>query len=125
MAAKKLKQHSVDAVEKRRAIRQDLQLLISYVHANKKFSKFSYDLSPTGMFIESITPLEIGTPIALIFELPHNRIVFEIQATVTRVNEDKDSGPIGMGVKFQLINSEVAEKLKTATEFFAEFLKRM
>lgn len=124
MAAKKIKQHNIDAVEKRRAIRQDLQLLISYVHGNAKFSKFSYDLSPTGMFIESITPLAAGTSISLIFELPHNRIVFEIQATVTRINEDKSSGPVGMGVKFHLTNPDVAEKLKTATEYFAEFSKR-
>lgn len=110
--------------EKRSSNRQDLQLLISYIFNDKTYSKFSYNLSPGGMFIESITPLQVGTKIILLFELPHNKLNFSIDAEVTWINQGVSSEPFGMGVKFVTSDLTALKHIETATEYYKKFLKK-
>ena len=112
--------------EKRNSNRQDLQLLISYTHEEKTFSKFSFNLSPGGMFIASITPLQPGSKITLFFELPHNKLSFSIEAEVTWTNyHDTNVEPIGMGVKFLIGDQTVLESLQLAIHYYRSFLKKV
>ena len=121
MTAKKMQPNFVD---KRKSERQDLQLLISYYNNNQTFSKFSYNLSSGGMFIESITPPSVGSSITINFELPHNKISFDIKGEVTWINTSDGpelTYPAGFGVKFFINDIEIKRNLELALQFFKKY----
>lgn len=126
MSAKKMPPRENNS-DKRTSNRQELQLLISYNLDGKTHAKFSFDLSSGGMFIESITPPECGTKITVLFELPHNKLNFKIDAIVTRIkkaDESVDGSPTGMGVKFIIDDISLKKKLELATNYFKDFQKK-
>ena len=92
--------------EKRRAWRSEMLLEVRYegagVHANTRIS----DISARGVFIDSMTPLPVGSSIKLSFKLPSGNTI-EAEGTVTQ------SQPrIGMGVEFTSIDPEDVKRIR-------------
>jgi len=86
--------------ERRKAWRTGLVLDVWYEGENGRGETRIADLSVQGAYIETITPLPIGSTFKLVFVLPDSMVI-ETQSTVVRHEPQH-----GMGVKFISLSQE-------------------
>lgn len=72
------------------------------------------DLSSSGAFIETESPISVGTELALIVELEGRRL--PLRAQVARVQEPSWAGPGGIGVAFFDLCDDVRKQLEEHVE---------
>ncbi len=93
-----------------RSTRYDLKFQIVYDDGNAFMSGAVVDISDTGVFIETVMPLEPGTEVRLTPLLPEEAGLFEIVGVVVRKQEyDLDNffnRTPGMGLRFKDISEE-------------------
>ena len=70
-----------------------------------KFCYSSKDISQTGMFLETMTPLGIDDVLNLEFNMPGVEKSITVSAKVVRITKNGDSGD-GMGVEFIELNDD-------------------
>lgn len=103
-----------------RSPRYSLKLQIVYDDGNAFMSGPVVDMSATGVFIETVMPLEPGTEVRLTPLLPEEAGLFEILGVVVRKNEyDLDNHfdrTPGMGVRFQGISDDARLQLTKLLE---------
>ena len=80
--------------ERRRAWRTGLVLDVWYEGESVRGETRISDLSITGAYIETITPLPVGTTFKLIFALPDSQVI-ETEGTVAHSQRGT-----GMGIRF-------------------------
>jgi hypothetical protein len=103
-------------VPQERSPRYSLKLQIVYDDGSAFMSGAVVDISETGVFLETVMPLEPGSEVRLTPLLPEDAGLFEIRGTVVRKNEyDLDNHfdrTPGMGINFQDITPDARAMLK-------------
>jgi uncharacterized protein (TIGR02266 family) len=104
--------------EERRARRLHHDLPVAYRTAGGFLSDWATNISQGGMFINSRDPLQVGTTVRLIFQLPGATFPCDLVGRVTRVVrwEDDVSDPPGMGIEFIDIDRERRERIEAFVE---------
>jgi Tfp pilus assembly protein PilZ len=99
-----------------RSPRYSLKLQIVYDDGNAFMSGAVVDISETGVFIETVMPLEPGTEVRLTPLLPEEAGLFEIIGVVVRKNDyDLDNHfdrTPGMGIRFKDVGGEAKAQLE-------------
>lgn len=100
-----------------RSPRYSLKLQIVYDDGNAFMSGAVVDISETGVFIETVMPLEPGTEVRLTPLVPEDAGLFEIRGVVVRKNEyDLDNHfdrTPGMGIHFKEIGADARAQLQS------------
>jgi PilZ domain len=103
-----------------RSPRYQLKLQIVYDDGNAFMSGPVVDMSETGVFIETVMPLEPGTEVRLTPLLPEEAGLFEILGVVVRKNEyDLDNHfdrTPGMGIRFKEISQDAKTRMLSLFE---------
>src|SRR6476619_4267223 len=86
----------------RRADRLQHELLVAYRTVDGFITDWAVNISRGGIFINTRTPLTVGTAVRLIISLPDTSFPFDLRGRVMRVNEfDNPSNQVpGMGIEF-------------------------
>lgn len=92
-------------VTERKSPRYTARLRVQYgLDSQTLLADYSVNLSTGGLFIETVSPLPVGTPLVIEFILPANGAVIECQGKVAWVNHPEmlknPSFPSGMGLQF-------------------------
>lgn len=83
---------------------------VEYATEDRVYQEFIQDISPSGLFIETRSPLAAGQEITLILSLPNHERPIKIIGEVVRVTQE------GIGVKFKLSSPIVEEMIETLVE---------
>jgi uncharacterized protein (TIGR02266 family) len=87
---------------KRRAERLENDLPVAYRTVDGFITDWAVNISRGGLFINSRSPLPVGTVVRLIISLPDTAFPFSLSGRVVRVVAPNNPGnePPGMGVEF-------------------------
>lgn len=107
---------------KRRADRLHHELLVAYRTVDGFITDWAVNISKGGIFINTRSPLPVGTTVRLIVSLPDAAFPFDLTGRVARVCEfDNPSNEApGMGIEFV----DVDEDKKNRIERFVDKLKK-
>ena len=86
--------------DRRRFERAPVTLRIDYGTVDEMFSEFTRDINEGGLFIETDKPLELGTEVAMQFQLPGSRDPLQTVGRVVHVTPAALGHPGGMGIEF-------------------------
>lgn len=86
----------------RDAARVEVALPVEFSNAGRVEVDLASNLSARGAFVRTATPLDVGDPLLLTFDVPGSRFPLQVAARVRWVTPfgDADSGRPGMGVEF-------------------------
>jgi type IV pilus assembly protein PilZ len=106
----------------RRADRLSHELLVAYRTVDGFITDWAVNISKGGLFINTRTPLAVGTTIRLIISLPDAAFPFDLNGKVMRVNEfDNPSNQVpGMAIEFL----DVDEEKRARIDRFVERLRK-
>jgi type IV pilus assembly protein PilZ len=93
-------------IENRTGRRIPIQLLVDYKANGHYLFDFCRDLGTGGVFIETKTPLDQGSPIELTFTIPDSKETLNAKGTVIWVQRPVDNATAGMGVQFSGFTGE-------------------
>jgi type IV pilus assembly protein PilZ len=107
--------------DKRKADRLQHELLVAYRTVDGFITDWAVNISKGGLFINSRSPLPVGTTVRLIVSLPDTAFPFDLTGRVKRVVEpDNPAGDVaGMAVEFV----DVDEDKKARIARFVEKLR--
>jgi uncharacterized protein (TIGR02266 family) len=90
------------AENKRRAARLHHEIPVAYRSVGSFLSDWATNISRGGLFINTRTPLPVGTSVRILVQLPGAPFPFELDGRVARVTEfDNRANMVpGMGVEF-------------------------
>ena len=88
--------------ERRRSNRVELIVRVDYKTVDELFSEFARNINEGGLFVETDAPPEVGSSVALQFQIPGNHDPIQVMGRVVRLNE-VDDGPC-MGIEFENLN---------------------
>jgi uncharacterized protein (TIGR02266 family) len=102
----------------RRADRLQHELLVAYRTVDGFISDWAVNISRGGIFINTRTPLSVGTTVRLIISLPDTQFPFELMGRVARVNEfDNPANQVpGMGIEFLNVDDEKRARIERFVE---------
>jgi hypothetical protein len=92
--------------ERRKAWRAGLLLDVWYAGASARGEARIADLSIRGAYIETVTPMPVGSTFNVIFALPDGSVI-ETQATVAHSHAGN-----GMGVRFDSLSTEQTNTIR-------------
>lgn len=106
----------------RQADRLQHELLVAYRTVDGFITDWAVNISKGGIFINTRSPLAVGTTVRLIISLPDTAFPFDLTGRVARINEfDNPSNQVpGMGIEF----IDVDEEKRTRIERFVERLRK-
>lgn len=90
----------LDSSDRRRSARSPLTVRVDYGTVDELFSEFTRDINEGGLFIETDKPLELGTEVAMQFQLPGSRDPLQTVGRVVHVTPAALGHPGGMGIEF-------------------------
>jgi type IV pilus assembly protein PilZ len=96
-------------VERRRSSRVDLVVRVDYKTVDELFSEFARNINEGGLYVETDTPPELGSPVALQFQVPGSDEPIQVMGRVVRVSEGTASEPPGMGIEFEDLGAQSRE----------------
>jgi uncharacterized protein (TIGR02266 family) len=104
----------------RQANRLHHEILVAYRTMDGFITDWAVNISKGGLFVNTRSPLAVGSEIRLIVSLPSSAFPFDLQGKVTWVNEFDNAANLvpGMGIEFIGIDDE--QKLK-----IAEFVEKL
>ena len=106
--------------EARRDSRLQHEILVAYRTVDGFMTDWAVNISRGGLFVNTRSPLEIGSEIKLIISLPDGNFPFDLIGRVTWVNAPSDGrhpGPApGMGIEFLDVDAEKRSRLETFVE---------
>lgn len=99
----------------RDAQRIPASLRVEYRNAGRVEVELAADISVSGAFVRTSSPLDVGDPILLTFDLPDQRFPLQIAARVKWVTPfgDARSARPGMGVQFSAISERKRSQLES------------
>ncbi|HCF62638.1 MAG TPA: TIGR02266 family protein [Myxococcales bacterium] len=111
-----------EASNKRRSDRLQHELLVAYRTVDGFITDWATNISKGGVFINSRSPLPVGTTVRLIVSLPDTAFPFDLTGKVTRVSDYGNSAneAPGMGIEF----IDVDEDKRSRIERFVDKLRR-
>src|SRR5512134_2217852 len=100
--------------EKRREVRFPVCLsVVHHGHSTEACSDFILNISKSGVFVLTKSPLPIGTALTLRFYIPpEQRALSEFEGIVAGVNVDDPRFPRGMHVKFTACGPDDLKRLE-------------
>lgn len=102
----------LDFNERRKSERADLVVRVIYQTVDELFSEFARNINEGGIFIETDTPEDVGSPVALQFELPGGGEPIEVVGVVVWTSDGSEpNDPPGMGVEFGDLNDSARQKI--------------
>lgn len=90
----------LDSSDRRRSARSPLTVRVDYGTVDELFSEFTRDINEGGLFIETDKPLELGTEVAMQFQLPGSCDPLQTVGRVVHVTPAALGHPGGMGIEF-------------------------
>jgi len=96
-------------MERRKWERADLVVRVDYNTVDEFFSEFARNINEGGLFVETDTPQETGSAIALQFCLPGCDGPVEVTGRVVRVSKPGSADPSGMGIEFDDLGAQERE----------------
>ncbi|MEM7410628.1 MAG: TIGR02266 family protein [Myxococcota bacterium] len=97
---------SAETAERRRSERVDLVVRVDYKTVDELFSEFARNINEGGMFVETETPPELGSPVALQFRVPGSEDPIQVMGRVARITEGDLQEPPGMGIEFEDLDEQ-------------------
>jgi uncharacterized protein (TIGR02266 family) len=100
---------------KRRASRLEHELPVAYRSVGSFLTDWATNISHGGMFINTRSPLPVGTDVKILIQLPTLESPVGLSGRVTRVVElDNQANVVpGMGIQFTDIDPSKREQLET------------
>jgi type IV pilus assembly protein PilZ len=98
--------------DRRKSERVDLLVRVTYQSVDELFSEFARNINEGGVFIETDTPMDVGSSVALQFKLPGSDELIEVEGLVVRMSRggDADDAP-GMGIEFGELNAVARQQI--------------
>jgi type IV pilus assembly protein PilZ len=96
-------------VERRRSSRVDLVVRVDYKTVDELFSEFARNINEGGLYVETDTPPELGSSVALQFQIPGSDEPIQVMGRVVRTSEGTVDEPPGMGIEFEDLNNQSRE----------------
>ncbi|MBS2030835.1 MAG: TIGR02266 family protein [Deltaproteobacteria bacterium] len=92
----------------RRSDRLHHELLVAYRTVDGFITDWAVNISKGGIFINTRTPLAVGTMVKLIISLPDAAFPFDLTGRVTRIHEYDNTTNLvpGMGLEFVDVDDE-------------------
>ena len=111
-----------DTENKRRAARLQHELPVAYRSVGSFLTDWATNISQGGMFINTRSPLPVGTEVRILIQLPMVEFPVGLSGRVTRVAERDDAASVvpGMGIEFTDVDPAHREQL----EAFVRRLRR-
>ena len=103
-------------VERRQHPRVLLQVTITTTGESQSFSKFTYDVSEGGIFVETNSPAPPGTALELEFSLPEEANPIRAKGRAVRAllpGNVPPGRPPGLGIQFVELSPADAEKIRS------------
>jgi hypothetical protein len=96
--------------DKRKSERQPLFKVCRYFVAGRENVDLSTNISEGGIFIKSMSPPSLNTPVILITRLPKRwgRQQIKLLGRVAWINEDEDPHMRGMGIEFKSVLADTS-----------------
>ena len=107
-------------IEKRRHPRAPLRVSAECLQNEVSYQHYTVDVSQSGMFVETLSPLPLGTELGLRFGLPRQGAPVLVKGRVVRTvppGQASEGNPCGMGIRFTNLSSEDSDKIR---EFVAD-----
>lgn len=105
-----VEQRAVEALkagsDRRQAERAALVVRVEYSTIDEFFSEFTRDINESGLFIETLRPLPLGSEVTLRFNLPGGDSPIETVGRVVRASAGDADDPPGMGLEFDRLGGE-------------------
>lgn len=98
-------------LERRKSQRAELVVRVDYQTVDELFSDFARNINEGGIFVETETPPERGTSVALQFRLPGEDEPVQVRGTVVRVSRGDQNDPCGMGIEFEDLDGDTRERI--------------
>ena len=98
------------AENKRISVRKACNIPISYATQTRIYSDNIADISKSGLFIETMMPLNVGEEVVLSFSMHGYDRPFKIKGDIVRSNQN------GIGVEFKEVKPYIAEMLGALVE---------
>ncbi len=108
----------------RQANRLHHEILVAYRTMDGFITDWAVNISKGGLFVNTRSPLAVGSEIRLIVSLPSSAFPFDLQGKVTWVNEFDNAANLvpGMGIEFIGIDDEQKRKIAEFVEKLREAL---
>ncbi len=91
--------------EQRKNLRSNLEAQVSCEIDGRTFVGISKDISRGGMFVQTLSKVEVGSHLKLEFTLPMMSLPMNLEGRVVWIREEKDefgeTRPVGFGVVFK------------------------
>src|SRR5512137_898570 len=103
---------------KRRANRLQHELAVAYRSVGSFLTDWATDISQGGMFINTRTPLPVGTDVKILIQLPMIESPIGLNGRVTRVVklESRSRVAPGMGIQFTDLDPSRRQQLEALVE---------
>ena len=96
----------LSGANRRRSDRVELVVRVDYKTVDELFSEFARNINEGGLFVETDTPPEVGSSVALQFQIPGSDEPIRVMGRVVRACEnDLNEGP-GMGIEFENLDAQ-------------------
>lgn len=96
-------------VERRRSSRIELVVRVDYKTVDELFSEFARNINEGGLYVETDTPPQLGSSVALQFQIPGGTEPIQVIGRVVRISEGEGGDPPGMGIEFEDLNAQSRE----------------
>ncbi len=97
---------SAAEIDRRITPRADLIVRVDYQTVDQLFSEFARNINEGGLFVETDSPPEVGTPVELQFKIPGSVEPIQVTGFVVRVSEGDSENPPGMGIEFENLDDQ-------------------
>jgi type IV pilus assembly protein PilZ len=92
--------------DRRRWNRVDMVVRVDYKTVDELFSEFARNINEGGVFVETDTPSELGSSVAMQFQIPGGAEPIQVMGRVVRVSEGDLQDPPGMGIEFEDLDDQ-------------------
>lgn len=96
-------------VERRRSERVEIVVRVDYKTVDELFSEFARNINEGGMFVETDSPPELGSPVELEFRIPGSEEPIQVLGRVVRATVGDHDEPPGMGIEFENLDAQSRE----------------
>ena len=100
------KAEHASGIDRRRSERVDMVVRVDYKTVDELFSEFARNINEGGVFVETETPSEIGSSVAMQFRIPGSEEPIQVMGRVVRVTEGDRHEPPGMGIEFEDLDDQ-------------------
>jgi len=98
-----------DPTDRRRSERVDLVVRVDYKTVDELFSEFARNINEGGMFVETESPPEVGSPVALQFSIPGSDEPIQVMGRVVRTASGDPRDRPGMGIEFEDLDAQARD----------------